>query len=212
MVQIANIINAGDLTKLSTLNVNNVEAAAILKVAMKGLADISGNHVVQEAARQGVPLAVAFAEAGQLSDWAELTTDMLGMGLAIAAGREAQRVAAPGMAGVQVAEKVDGFLASLSDAALRSQLGGALTAAQNAGRFATIRKGPEAALYASEKMDENTCAPCRHVDGRWLGNVSDMAQVNRTYPSSGYVDCLGGVRCRGTVVAVWRPKTTRDSD
>ena len=35
-----------------------------------------------------------------------------------------------------------------------------------------------------------------------------LAEVERLYPNGGYVDCLGRERCRGTVVAIWRPETT----
>lgn len=208
--QVARIIDGGDLTDLADMHLDTAEGTALLKVAMQGLADLSGNHIVQEAARQGVVLEAAAAAGEQLGEWAGLTADLLALGLRIAAAREAMRVASPGLSGAEVAHQVQQYLAALSDASVRDQLGGALTAAQNAGRFATIRKGPEAALYASEKNDANTCGPCREVNGRFLGNVSELPQVERTYPSSGYVGCLGGVRCRGTVVAVWRPKTVDD--
>lgn len=206
--QVATIIDGGDLTALASMTVDSAEGTAILHAAMSGLADLAGGHVVQEAARQGVTLTATAADSVQLGEWAGLTADLLALGLRIAAAREAMRVAAPGLRGAEVADQVSQYLAALSDASVRDQLGGALTAAQNAGRIATIGAGPEAALYASEKNDKNTCAPCHEIDGRWLGNVSDMAQVKRTYPSAGYVDCLGGPRCRGTVVAVWRPETT----
>lgn len=205
--QVATIIDGGDLTALSTMTLDTAEGTALLHAAMSGLADLAGGHVVQEAARQGVTLTATGADLAQLGEWAGLTSDLLALGLKIAAAREAMRVAAPGMRGAEVADQVSQYLAALSDASVRDQLGGALTAAQNAGRIATIGAGPEAALYASEKNDTNTCGPCRAIDGRWLGNVSDMAMVAKTYPSSGYVDCLGGARCRGTVVAVWRPAT-----
>jgi len=208
--QIVHIIDGGDLTALADMHLDTAEGTALLKLAMVGLADLAGRHVVQEAARQGVDITAAGASGEQLGEWAGLTSDLLALGLRIAAAREAMRVASPGLSGAEVAHQVEQYLSALSDASVRDQLGGALTAAQNAGRFATIRKGPEASLYASEKNDKNTCAPCRAVDGRFLGLVSEMPQVERMYPSSGYIDCLGGVRCRGTVVAVWRPKTTSD--
>jgi hypothetical protein len=85
-------------------------------------------------------------------------------------------------------------------------LGGSLTNAQNTGRIETLRAAPEAAYYANETLDGNTCRYCREVDGRWLGNSLD--EVETTYPNGGYVNCQGRERCRGTVVAVWRPETT----
>ena len=213
--QIAEIVASGDLTALADMTVDTDTGATILTTAMTGLADLAGRHVVQEAARQGVDLTAQAAEEGRLSDWAGLTADLLGMGLRIAAAREAQRVATPGVDAASVAHEVEQALSALSDASVRGALGQALTAAQNAGRIATMAAGPEAALYADERMDSNTCANCRAVNGRWLGNVSDMAQVERMYGAAGYVDCIGaqhGNACRGCVVAVWRPKTTSGGD
>jgi HK97 family phage portal protein len=211
--QVEKIVKSGDLADLAAMTVETAEGAHLLTVAMTGLADLAGRHVVQEAARQGVDLAAGAVAGDTLSGWAGLTADLLGLGLGIAAAREAQRVATPGVPAAEVAHQVQQFLAALSDASTRGALGQALTAAQNAGRLSTMRQGPEAALYADERMDANTCAPCRAVNGRWLGNVSDMAQVERMYGAAGYVDCIGaqhGNACRGTVVALWRPATTHD--
>jgi hypothetical protein len=34
-----------------------------------------------------------------------------------------------------------------------------------------------------------------------------MGPLDRLYTAvGGYVDCLGGIRCRGTVTGVWRPE------
>jgi len=84
------------------------------------------------------------------------------------------------------------------------QLGGALSNAQNTARIATMRSAPVAAYYADETLDQNTCGPCADVDGKWLGN--DLDNVEELYPNGGYRDCEGRERCRGTVVAVWRPE------
>lgn len=56
------------------------------------------------------------------------------------------------------------------------------------------------AIYASELLDRNTCTPCSHVDGREYARIED-ALVD--YPAGQYRDCLGGDRCRGTLVYVW---------
>jgi len=203
--QVRKIVEDGDLSKLANMTVSTDEASALVEAAMVGLADVSGRHVVQEAARQGVDLEHKTAEVGRLSDLADLTAELLGFGLKISAARTAARAAGVTADAPEVAHQVELALRSLSDASLRSALGGALTTAQNAGRFATMAAGPEAAMYASEINDRNTCPPCNAVDGRWLGNTTDMGQVNSMYPSSGYIDCEGGEKCRGTVVAVWRP-------
>ena len=85
----------------------------------------------------------------------------------------------------------------------------ALTAAQNAGRMETMLTAPTAALYASEQMDSSTCKPCEKINGKWIGNSDDpdiTAKVEAIYPNGGYVHCLGGVRCRGAVVSIYRPE------
>ena len=92
----------------------------------------------------------------------------------------------------------------------RGALGGALTGAQNTSRFATLAAAPEGALYASEKNDSSSCRPCKEIHGRWIANTSDMEIVFKLYPGSGYINCLGGYRCRGTIVGIWRPQQTKD--
>ncbi|WP_326822648.1 hypothetical protein [Streptosporangium sp. NBC_01756] len=66
----------------------------------------------------------------------------LAVWLAGAAAREALRLAVPGIGGDQVAADATEHLESLSDAWLRGQLGGALSAAQMAGRFALPEDAP----------------------------------------------------------------------
>ncbi len=121
------------------------------------------------------------------------------------------RANGPAAGADEVAQAASDALDALSNASTEKQLGGSLHGAVNAARVNTLRHAPEGAVYASEMNDKNTCVPCREVNGRWLGNVpSDMAQIERLYPAGaygGYIDCLGGVNCRGTVVGVWRPKT-----
>ena len=108
-----------------------------------------------------------------------------------------------------MAASVREYLESLSTAFPEANLAGALTSAQNTGRLNTALSGPSVALYSSEVMDRNTCRPCSDVDGKWLGNTDDPetpARVAEVYPNGGYRHCEGGVRCRGTVVAVYRPE------
>lgn len=57
----------------------------------------------------------------------------------------------------------------------------------------------------------HNCKPCRKINGKWIGNSDDpdiAAKVEAVYPNGGYKNCLGGVRCRGTLVAIWRPEQT----
>ncbi len=210
--QIVEAVDAGDIAALTALSVSSAAAAELVAGYMATLADRAADRVVREAVEQGVDgVEPKTPEPSVLSRLATATAAMLAAGLALAAGREAVRVSSPALSGVQVADAVDQFLAAQSDATARTELGGALTGAQNAARVETFRAAPVAALYANEKLDNNTCQNCRAIDGRFIGLSDDgtvMDEVDRLYPMGGYVDCLGRSRCRGTVTGVWRPQQT----
>lgn len=56
-------------------------------------------------------------------------------------------------------------------------------------------------IYASELLDGRTCGPCLQVDGREYDTLADAYE---DYPRGGvYVNCAGGDRCRGTLVATY---------
>jgi len=208
--QVREIVESGEYERLATLTVDSAAGAEVLREVMTRLAQDAGGQVVAEAAAQGVAITSVMPSAQELALVATMTAAMLAAGLALSAGYEAARVLSPEISPQEVGEAVADQLRSLTDAQPRKQLGGALHGAQNAGRIATFRAGPIAALYANEKNDTNTCGPCRAINGRWLGNSNngtDLEQVEKTYPTSGYIDCLGGVNCRGTVTGVWRSKT-----
>lgn len=211
--QVTDAIADSDLTRLTTLRVPSDKGARVLAEAMSDIALGAGKHVVAEARAQDVELQPAAPDSAALADAAALTAAYLAASLSLAAGREAIRIrrtqAVLNAAPLSVADHMRAFLDGMGDGALRTELGAALTHAQNQGRFATLLSGPTAALYASEQNDKSTCKPCAEVDGRWLGNSDgvDMAMLNKTYPNSGYVGCLGRDRCRGTVVGSWRKAT-----
>lgn len=199
------LATSGTLTDLTGLHVDSAASADALAEAMAGVAALAAGRVVAEADAQGVAVdprlpadlaAVAVVVAAALADLLRLS--------AIAA---AMRANGPAATAEAIAEAVRAALDALTDAGPAAWLGGALTGAQNAARIETLRAAPEGALYGSEKNDKNTCQPCRSVNGKWLGNISDMAQVEASYPGGaygGYVGCLGRERCRGTIVGVWR--------
>lgn len=71
-------------------------------------------------------------------------------------------------------------------------------------RMATIENNDRkpAWLWSSELLDGNTCSPCSRIDGTEYATIEE---ARRHYPPmSGYVDCAGGSRCRGTCVFVWQ--------
>lgn len=200
--QVKAAIDGGDLAALLGLVAPDGGAEAAVTAALVAVAVTGGKAVEREAKAQGVKGVKQTAPAkDDLSAMAKVTTGFMRAALAVSAGREALRVAASGLSGGDVAAMVRTHLDALTDAQPREFLGGALTGAQNAGRAATFDAGPAATFYASEQLDSNTCAPCRKVDGKKLGTT--VADTLKDYPHAGYVECLGGPRCRGTVVAKW---------
>ena len=198
--QIEQAILAGDLAALGALTVDTGATEAAILAALVLLATVAAGHVVTEAAAQGVIIATGAVAASVLVPVAAATASLLGQSLSNAAGREALRLASPSTPAVDVANGVIKHLRSLSDRYLRDELGGALTRAQNLGRLATLRAAPRARYYASEILDQNTCKPCANIDGEELPTL-DAATL--AYGGGPYLYCQGGVRCRGTMVAVW---------
>lgn len=207
--QITDAIDNGNVAGLAHLRVTSADGVALLADAMTAIGAGAGAHVVAEARAQGVDVQAAHPNSQTIADAAALTVTLIAASFALAAGREALRIHRAEPGGRAVADAVLRYLVALGDGALRAELGAALTHAQNQGRFETLLSAPVAALYASEQNDKNTCAPCHEIDGRWLGNTDSvgMEMLNKTYPNSGYVGCLGRDRCRGTVVGVWRKGT-----
>jgi hypothetical protein len=139
----------------------------------------------------------------------------LANGLSTAAAKKAAAVST--LEATAAGQAVRSYLLELSDAELELQLGGATMQAYNAGRKAFMRAQEEPpvepimaraepggavrmAIYASEVMDENTCGPCADIDGT---EYDTLAEAEEDYPTGGYVECEGGLRCRGTLVAVY---------
>lgn len=202
--QIVHAVDNEQIRDLSELEVDTDEAAAVLLAAMVAMSAVGANEVVNAAAIQGVEIQPVAASTEELSVLAATTTALLGMGLAASAGREALRILAPGSVGTQVGSAVLGHLRGLSDVFLRDQLGGALWAAEGAGRYSTLAAGPEASHYrASEVRDRNRCEPCKDVDGK---KFYSLASARRAYPNGGYHNCKGGIRCRGTYEPVWESR------
>jgi HK97 family phage portal protein len=206
--QIARIVDEADRAALATLTASSGDAAALLEAAMAAQASAAAERVVEAAAEQGVqiePAEVAGGLAVLLAGSAAVTAGLLAAGLAAAAGRAALRLWVPGDDGGTVAARVVAYLESLTDATLRAELGGALWAAEQQGRFATLElaeaEGKGALWYeAVEERDANTCVQCADVDGERFDTLRD---VRESYPHGGYFACLGTIRCRGTVEPRW---------
>lgn len=212
--QVRSAVTSDDVAALARLNISSAEQAEILTAAMSEMALNAAQHVTDEAARQGVRIDPVATDTRKFSLTATALAALLAGTLANAAGREALRRWSPQTSGDDVARAVRTHLEGLSTSFIEANLGGALHSAGQAGRLETMLAGPTAALYASEQMDgPRTCKPCRQINGKWIGNSDDpqiTAKVEAVYPNGGYVNCEGGVRCRGTVVAIHRPEQVGD--
>jgi hypothetical protein len=203
--QIRDLVDGGNLTALANLSVDSGSGAALILTAMTGMASTAAKTAAAEAATQGAhTVQPRQPDAATLDRIATIVAALQARQLALSAGAEAARVAAPGSSGQQVADKVRTFLLALSSAFLTARLAGALSAAQNNARLATFAAGPRAELVATEMHDTNTCPACEDVNGREFGFTDDpaaLAAASAAYPAGGYVGCAGGDRCRGTLLA-----------
>lgn len=200
--QVQDLVERGDLAGLADLSTSSGEAAQLVAAAMAELAHWSADVAAQE--NGGSPVD---PDDSLLGEAAAVVAASLAAELSVSAGRAALRVVGTGITAAQVADEVAGYLGDLSDAGAQRQIGGALHGAVNAARIATFRDGPVGSLYAHEVNDRNTCVPCSHVNGRFLGTTDSIETVFLSYPDGaygGYVLCLGGPACRGTIFGVWR--------
>ena len=193
----------GDLVALSELRAE-ASGTEVIRERMELAAAEGVAQVRREAAEQGVSLPdVDDGSLGpRLASRAEATAALLANSLSSSAQRRAVALSGGGLEAATVATEVRETLSGLSDAFLEEQLGGSIVQATNEGRRAQIGEGQVGAtrIYASELLDANTCGPCRAVDGREFGS---LAAAEGEYPTGGYRDCEGGLRCRGTLVAVF---------
>jgi hypothetical protein len=157
--------------------------------------------VVGEAEAQGVTLAApALDDAlARISSAAEGSLALMAQSLAQSAASAALHADGPTVTADDRADMVRQHLESLAGADAEYELAGLATKAQNAGRFAAMGAAPGGTrFYSSELNDENTCEACAAEDGT---EFDSLDEAMGDYPS-GYVGCLGGNRCRGTVVMV----------
>lgn len=189
------------------------DVARLVHDAMTRAAHEAAGHVVTEAAGQGVTISPGTVDDEQIGRLADDAARAVADNLGNRARRSASRRRPAGPLTDddidRIADGVRGELERDAESMQRADLGPAIHQGQHEGRLATLRDSeplvPSPAYYGSEQLDGNTCALCREVDGRWLGNT--LADALTEYPTGGYVRCLGGERCRGTIVATYRPKT-----
>jgi hypothetical protein len=114
--------------------------------------------------------------------------------------RLAAKLAAGATDSNSLADRVYNEMVGRADAFISDQLKGMINTAINENRIEVFNAAADdAQLYASELLDDNTCSSCISVDGQTL-SPDDATEM---YAGGGYIDCDGGPRCRGTVVAVY---------
>lgn len=200
ILQIRAAVDAGDLVALSQIQAP-VAGTELILTQMMGVAEDAIVGAKAEALKQGVRIGTINTATNVnplLAARAEATANLLARGISDSASRVASNLGV-GLAADAVAAAVQEHLEGLTDAYLQDMLGGSMTQAQNTGRREVFSQKPSV-IYASELLDQNTCEICSAVDGQ---EFSDLATAEKDYPTGGHKDCLGGPRCRGTLVAVY---------
>lgn len=222
--QIRAAVDSGNLENLATLSVSTDHAVDLLVDHMKRFAIQCAREQEREADRQGVTVGPwSLEEDGsddsvtaalrdtarswltRLRAYASTTAANLASRMTASARARSVIVAETGADGSAVARDVDANLADHPKSYVRQGLAAAMTMAQNTGRLAVLTQAPPGQYFASEMLDKNTCSPCRSVDGQ---EYSSLTAAEAAYPAGGYVNCLGGASCRGTLVTVWDAGTT----
>lgn len=210
--QVLAAAESDDLNALNRITLSDEDLFTVLLKGMTEVAQAAGEEQQREAEEQGVsvpPWALTdennlTAAIGRdlLQSIARITARIMNTSFIQSGVRRAlSLIGRPAVSPEQVAAEVNTHLSELSDASPRESIGGAITAAQNEGRRIVLSVAPPASSYvSSEILDKSVCGPCRTVDGT---EFESLADAEEQYPSGGYRDCQGGVRCRGTIVAVW---------
>jgi hypothetical protein len=191
----------GDLVALAQLQALPT-GAEVIATALKTMAQLGAAQATAEAIRQGQPAAMPTLDAAsaELEARAGALEQILAQAVSQAASTKAVQLSGGTLDADAVAGQVADYLGGLSDAYLSDQLGGALSAAQNAGRLAAMGHNQASRFYASELLDSSTCTACEEIDGTEYDTAEAAAA---DYPAGGYRDCQGGPRCRGTIVAIY---------
>jgi HK97 family phage portal protein len=218
--QIRQAVEAGTIGALGSIVIDYAAAKALILAAMVAFGQTAAKQAAKEAKKQGVTIQPIAPASTQLDGIAESTASLMASELATSAGREATRAAGGTTTpnADAVVAHVEKFLQGLSTAGPATHLGGALAAAANQARHGTFIAGPRCELIASEVRDPSTCPSCFEIDGHSFGYSDDpaaVAEASAAYPTSGYINCDGGERCRGALIARYEAQaepSNRDGD
>lgn len=207
-------------------------ATAFHRAALADAARLGAMHVRAEARAQGrqlPPVTNALADpppgpyrptvpgaaaAGRLADELDARAKHAGTSPQVDLAGELRDIAMGMSAADTYGGTLDAVLAAgdaLSTAGLEADLGDALAQqawglgrSGGADELAAGGFGEPVQTYASELDDANTCGPCFDIDGT---EFPTRAEGERAYAGGVYEGCLGGGRCRGTLVYVWGSET-----
>lgn len=195
---IAQITAAVGAAALAALTVDTSDAALALAAAMAAAARAGRDLAVAEAARQGVEVALPEIDEDALLERADALARVMGAQTSSAAAREALRLSGGGATGAEIADGVRAYFADLSVSWVEAQLGAAVQDGLTTGRALVLASGTR--WFASEVLDKATCSRCRDIDGTEFASWDEAAAA---YPTGGFRDCQGRLRCRGIVFATW---------
>jgi hypothetical protein len=107
----------------------------------------------------------------------------------------------------ELAQRVYDEMMARQDVYASDQLQGMISTAVNQSRMDVFTDASEdgelVQMYSSELLDSNTCGNCMDIDGKELS----QDEAFELYAGGGYIECEGGPRCRGTVVATYEGTT-----
>lgn len=202
--QVARLLAAGDYQGVADLPAPRFGEAALAAAFVEAVADGAADHA-REAAAQGatVGTVATAAERARAAERAALVAEQLGSELGGTIKQKAQTVAGPNATVETIEQAARAHAADLSTATLTRHAGAGVVSSTGEGRVAAMRQTVDqaSAWYASELMDAHTCAACAENDGT---KYESIEAALHQYPSGAmFVDCLGGDRCRGFVIAVY---------
>lgn len=198
---VAKVEQAGNVIELAAIT-PTILGHDLLVTELTTVMEHGAETAVADAAAQGrlLPAADLAAARAMVEAHAAGTAGLIARALGESAASKAVALTAEGTPAADVAAGVRAHLEGLAGATRDYELAGAVTRAQNTGRFTVMEQAPQGTrFYASEINDTNTCSACTAEDGTEFASI---AEGRSDYPA-GYLGCEGGNRCRGTIVAVY---------
>lgn len=177
------------------------KAATVVDEALAVSYRESARLMVAEAARQGVTIQAAETVPAWTQTQARVVANSAADKVLDAAHTVYEQPRA--VITLPAPEEVQEAVTGLSDRAPIDKARQANHAVVNEARFETVAQAARKPswCFSSELLDGNTCSSCAAIDGTEYATIEE---ARKHYPpGGGYVDCLGGNRCRGTICWVY---------